>query len=354
MANAKKKKSLGLMVAAKDAERVRQKLLEIGLIDVTRLVSRQQDAVIFPLVRRPKKQELLSFDAQAKIGLFSFVLAKKKPRSLEDALAKILTKKELDELITSFDVIGDIAVIEIPKSLISKKRLIGNALLKAHPNIKTVARVCGEHRGRFRLRPVEIIAGERKTLAIHKESGCIFKVDIAKTYFSPRLSFERMRIAKQIKEGELIGAWFAGVGPFPIIFAKHSKMKKAVAIELNPHAYNLMVENIKLNKCEGKIEPILGDVKKIVPSLSEKFDRIVMPMPKGSESFLNEAFSAAKHGCVVHFYQFAPSEKPFGNACEQIKLAAKLHGKKVRILKKRIVRSVSASKVQVVIDFKIF
>lgn len=352
MGLAKKEKVLALKVKAKDAEKVRRRLIELRIMDFNYLVARERDSVIFPLVRKPKAAELQS-DVQFEVGFFALAAAEKKPRSLKDALKGILSEDELKELITSFDVIGDIAVIEIPRALLSKKRIIGNALLEACPHIKTVARVCGEHKGAFRLRPVEIIAGEKKTLTMHKEAGCLFKVDIAKTYFSPRLSFERMRIARQIKDGELIGAWFAGVGPFPIIFAKHSKMKKAIAIELNPHAYKLMLENISLNKCNALIEPILGDVKKVVPAMSEKFDRIVMPMPKGSEDFLDEAFSASKHGCIVHFYQFAPADEPFEQAIAQIRAAAKKLGKKAKVLEKRIVRSVSASKVQIVIDFKV-
>ena len=65
--------------------------------------------------------------------------------------------------------------------------------------------------GELRIRELEWIAGEKKTKATYRESGCVFNVDLSKVYFSPRLSFERMRIAKQVNADEVIINMFAGV-----------------------------------------------------------------------------------------------------------------------------------------------
>jgi tRNA G37 N-methylase Trm5 len=46
---------------------------------------------------------------------------KKERKSLREAVEKKLTKKELEKLKTSFDVIGSIAILEIDKEL-EKKR----------------------------------------------------------------------------------------------------------------------------------------------------------------------------------------------------------------------------------------
>ena len=175
-------------------------------------------------------------------------------------------------------------------------------------------------------------------------------------FFSPRLSTERIRISRLIKKGEVVGAFFAGVGPFPIVFAKNSKMEKAIAIELNPVAFKLMKQNIVLNKVEKKVEPILGDVKKVAPKkLKGKCDRVVMPLPRGAGAFLGSAFKAlAVKGGVIHFYQFEPKDKPFNAPLKRIKETAKKSGRKVKVLRKAIVRSFSPKTVQVVIDFKAF
>ena len=51
-------------------------------------------------------------------------------RMLKKALENILTAKESDQLVSAFDQIGDIIIVRIPDSLISKKKIIGKALLE--------------------------------------------------------------------------------------------------------------------------------------------------------------------------------------------------------------------------------
>ena len=279
---------------------------------------------------------------------------KEQPRNLKQALKGKLSRREMEKLITSFDSLGDIAVIQVPKELEKKASLIGKALLKLNKHFKTVCMVSGQHKGLYRVQPVKVIAGKRNKKAMYKESGCRFLVHLDRVFFSPRLSTERKRIAGLIKENEVIGMFFAGVGPFPIVFARHSKMKKAYAIELSPQAFKGLLHNISLNKCEGKVEAIQGDVKKVVPKrLLGKCDRVVMPLPKGGENFLKEAMLALKpEGGVVHFYRFVERDKKFEQPLAEIRAAAKELGMKARILRKKRVRSFSARVEQVVIDFR--
>ncbi len=279
----------------------------------------------------------------------------KQPRSLREALEGKLSKKEMQHLITSFDSVGNIAVIQIPKELQRKEKVIGAALMQVNKHFTTVCMVTGERAGKFRVKPMKVIAGKKNKIATYKESGCVFKVDLGKVFFSPRLATERLRIAKLIKEGETVGALFAGVGPFPIVFAKHSGMRKAYAIELNPHAFKEMLQNIKSNNCEDRVEAIHGDVKKIVPKkFKGAFDRVAMPLPKGGENFLREALIAIKpKGGVVHFYAFVKKKEGLSEPLKQIREAAKDSGRKARILLKRKVCSFSASIDEFVIDFAV-
>ena len=55
---------------------------------------------------------------------------------LKKALEKVLTTKELDELISAFDQIGDIIIVRIPETLLPKKKMIGETLLKEVKNRK--------------------------------------------------------------------------------------------------------------------------------------------------------------------------------------------------------------------------
>lgn len=278
---------------------------------------------------------------------------KKQPHNLKEALKGKLSAKEKKILITSFDSVGDVAVIQVPKELEKKAKIIGEAVLSINRHFKTVCMVSGEHQGKYRVQPVKVIAGKKNKAATCRESGCVFKVDLGKVFFSPRLSTERLRIAKLIKEGEVVGAFFAGVGPFPLVFAKNSGMEKAFAVELNPAAFKGLLHNIELNKCQHKVEAIKGDVKKIAPEmLLGKCDRVVMPMPKGGENFLHEALIALKpEGGTVHFYRFVEKEKGREQALAEVENAVEELGMEAKILRLEKVRAFSASKEQIVIDF---
>ena len=100
---------------------------------------------------------------------------------------------------------------------------MAHAIMQTHRNVKTVLRQVGAVSGTFRLRQLEWVAGERKTETLYKEFGCFFKVDLQQCYFSPRLSFERMRVANTVRPNESIVNMFAGVGTFSILIAKYGR-----------------------------------------------------------------------------------------------------------------------------------
>ncbi|MFN3655488.1 MAG: class I SAM-dependent methyltransferase family protein, partial [Candidatus Nitrosotenuis sp.] len=57
---------------------------------------------------------------------------------LKKALGGILTAQEAEELYSAFDQIGNIIVIRIPESLLSKKKVIGETLLQKVNHIRSV------------------------------------------------------------------------------------------------------------------------------------------------------------------------------------------------------------------------
>src|SRR5579875_1936754 len=130
---------------------------------------------------------------------------------LKQCLSGLLAKEEIGLLHSSFDVIGDIAVIKIPPELSEREQIIADTILAKMKNVRTVLKQDSPVRGEFRTREVSYVSGEKKFTAIYKENQCLFKVDVSKVYFSPRLSTERKRIASLVKEGERILNMFAGI-----------------------------------------------------------------------------------------------------------------------------------------------
>ena len=267
-------------------------------------------------------------------------------RDLREALEKVLSKEEKEHLVTSYDIVGSIAIIDVPKELEKKEKLIADALLRTHKNLKTVCKRVGEHQGKFRIRPVKVIAGEKTTLTEYKESDVKMIVDVNKVYFTPRLSHERERIEEQVKEGETIGVWFAGIGPYALVIARKKKVN-ITAIELNPEAVKLMRKNISLNKLKGTILPIEGDVK----NFDFKFDRIIMPLPKEAPNFLEQAFESINSDGVIHFYSLANNRDLFTDALALVKKSSK--GRAFKILHKRVARPYSPAASQIVLDIHV-
>ncbi|RLE46627.1 hypothetical protein DRJ22_01490 [Candidatus Woesearchaeota archaeon] len=251
--------------------------------------------------------------------------------SLRQVLSKKLSKRDLALLRAGFDVVGDIAIIEVPFELKKKKKIIADALFKLVKNVNTVACKLGPHFGKFRRQKLEVLAGVKNFITTHKESGCLFRLDVEKCYFSPRLGSERLRAAKLIKPGESVFVACSGVAPFPIVFAKHSRAKRIVALELNPVAHKFALENIRLNKVQDKVKAFKGDVKKAFEIVHEKFDRLFLPAPKEGSSLLPPLLKLAKKGAFFHVYDFA-SEGAFSEVAERVRLACEKVKKKCEIL----------------------
>ncbi len=277
-------------------------------------------------------------------------MAKMLKKSLED----ILTSKESDELIAAFDQIGEIIIVRIPDSLLSKKKIIGQTLLNEVKIAKSVFYQASAVEGDFRTRDLEIIAGKDSTETEYKEFGCRFAVDVENAFFSPRLSTERERISDMVQDDEVITNMFAGVGMFSIMAAKKKKCV-VYSIDINPVASKLCERNIKLNKLAGKIISVNGDASEIIrEQLVDKSDRTLMLLPERSDVFLKDAVSTTKDGGTIHYYSHIHADKKSeaGRLSEEHYL--QVAPVKSEILGSKIVRAVGPRYYQTVVDVRIF
>jgi tRNA (guanine37-N1)-methyltransferase len=276
-------------------------------------------------------------------------------RLIKKILADKLSPEELKEVISGFDIIGDIAVLKIPDKLLSKKYLIAKTLLDNVKSIRCVFRQVSPVSGEYRLMELEHLAGEDRTFTEYRESGCRFYVDIAKVYFSPRLSGERLRIANLVKDNEVIVNMFAGIGTFSIIIAKKRKTTRHYAIDVNPDAYQLILKNAYLNKVEDRVTAFLGDAGRIIEYyLSGCADRVLMPYPERALEYFPFALKALKEdGGTVHVYLHVKS-KPIKEVIDEI--LPKLDVRKkfaVEDVNGRVVREVGPRIDQVVLDIRL-
>ncbi len=333
--------ALAVKVPREKAEEVRRKLLRDKLFDSRYKIKSHGNFILLP-VKAPIE------------GLETVEIAmeeRKKRKSFRERLGEILTKEELSHVRTSFDLIGDIAVIEVPEELEHRENEIAEALLLSVKAVKAVFKKESAISGSERVRKLKYLAGEERTETLHLENGIRLKLDIAKVYFSPRLSYERLRLLSKVKEGEVIADLFAGVGPFAILMARN-KSVKVYAIDINARAIEYLRENIKLNRLRGEVIAIHGDAFKVAPR--GVADRVIMNLPRSSHEFLPLAFDVLKkEGGIIHFYTIAPEEDLFTKGEKLIKEAAEEKGKRIEIEEKKVVRSYSPRNYHVVFDVRV-
>ena len=272
---------------------------------------------------------------------------------LKKALENILSDEDAKDLVSAFDQIGDIIIVRIPDSLISKKKIIGKALLEQVKTAKTVFHQSSPVEGDFRTRNLELIEGDEKTETEYRENGCRFIVDVEKAFFSPRLSTERERISNLVNDHDVIINMFGGVGMFSLLAAK-KKSCTVYNIDINPVASKLCEENIKLNKLKGKVISLNGDATKIIKEqLQDKADRVLMLLPERSDEFLDTAISSLKKNGVIHYYSHIHAEKKQDAPKLSEEHFLNINKIQADILDSRVVRPVGPRFYQTVVDIKI-
>ena len=330
----------------------------LGLLDRRLKIARDERHVFLPLLREPRGEERNSL--MKEVGAYEVVRRyfqplPEKPRTLADVLKDELPPYLLASLPRSLDVIGAVAIVEIPPELEPYKSLIGDGILAIRPDVRTVLAKLSAVEGPYRLRAFETIAGEGISETLYREHGCVYKLDPTKVYFSPRLSFERDRVAGSVRDGETVLDMFAGVGPFAILIAKRRKAS-VVAIDANPHAIRYLRENVLLNRVADRVKVLKGDVREVVRGeLVGAFDRVIMDLPAESMDYLDVACRALREGGgIAHLYAFAKEPDPIAKIRERALKAVEEAGRKVEtVMKARTVRLYAPHEWEVVLDLKI-
>jgi tRNA (guanine37-N1)-methyltransferase len=310
--------------------------------------------VYFPLTIYPASNKNLahfadSIDAKVKEREAAHEKGSRKP-DYEEELKKMLKPEERKELARGYDPFGSIAIIELSDKLKPKEAAIGMALIKGSSTVTTVLAKSGPVKGVYRTRSVRYVAGKHTYMASYKENGCSFVFDVRKVFFSPRLSYERSRISKLVKDGEKVAVPFAGVGPFAIEIAKSHPKASVLAIELNPSAYGYMLKNIELNRV-ANVRAYNGDFGKLAAMHRSFADRVVMPMPKTSLDFIKAACTVAKDSAVFHIYSFCDADK-VDEAINEMAKRFKEEKRDFTLIGVRTVRPYSKDEIEIVVDAK--
>jgi tRNA (guanine37-N1)-methyltransferase len=330
--------SHGIRVAPRDAEKVKKLLREHNSLDSKKV--RHDHGVVFPV-------KDLDFDLK---GIpFEAVSMEFEDLKHNDEFETLIKKIGLP--LSSYDVIGSIAVLEIPKFHEIYQRKLAETLMKSKGHIKGVFKKSSAVMGDERVRSFDWLAGEKRTETVHREHNCQFKLDIRRVFFSPRLSYERLRIKDQVKSGERVVDMFAGVGPYSIVIAKQKDVK-VWGYDINRDAIQHFKENIRINKVGDRVEAFHGDCAKLAPL--GKADRVIMNLPKKGKQFIKNAIDLLKPGGgIIHYYGVSSPSNPFAEESSFVNEKVKEQGKSAKTLGMRIVRSYSPREVHIAIDVEV-
>ncbi len=201
-----------------------------------------------------------------------------------------------------FEIIGHIMILRETEDTKIMEDFARKKMLK-HPYIRTVLVQVSKIYGKERKRELKFLLGEEEFETTYREHGNSFLLNPIHTFFSPKLSYERQRVANLVKEEETILNFFAGVGPFDVAISTKQHSCKIHSIEINEIAYDYLCKNIVLNKCQDNIYPYSGDAFVLVPKLFfSNVDRVLLPLPLEAEKSLPVAYESLKEKSgVIHW-----------------------------------------------------
>lgn len=352
-------KSICIQINREKGESTIRSLNKIGLINKKLKIKKNQNQLYIPINHQPTFLELETLKKQIsnfQILTSTFIQKKQQIKTLEELLAEKIPKYLLKNLPHSLDIIGDIAIIEIPSELKTYNQVLGAAILELHKNIKTVLSKASPIKGDYRVRSFDFLCGENRTYTTHLEYGCKYFLDISKVYFSPRLSQEHNRVSSLVKGNEVIVDLFAGIGPFSIPIAKNNPEARIFSIDINPEAVEFLKKNIRLNRVDNNLVPLEGDARPLIKEhLTGIADRVIMNLPEKAKEFISIACRAIKpKGGIIHYYEFIQDPDSIGEAQDQFSQQVEKTGRIVdKFLFAKKIRETAPYQYQVAFDFKI-
>lgn len=337
-----------LLVPKGQAESLRKELLKAGYMDTRRRLKVRGDDLEIPVTDNVPP-EFANFPGIRQEDPEYYENA----GALQDLMKKYLEEDGLELLPGGWQILGDVVIVTLHPDLYPVRDELGDALLTMYPYCRSVYLDKGIE-GKLRRPNRELIAvqdgGDNPAMAIHTENGCRFKLDVTKVMFSKGNLNERIRMGKLGRE-EVVVDMFAGIGYFTIHMAVHARPARIIAIELNPESYQFLVENIRLNRVEDIVEPVLGDCAKKTPV--SVADRVVMGYVGNTHHYLPQAIGALKPGGVLHYHETVPEKLMPDRAIERIHGEAQLQGRRIKILDWRRVKKYSPGVWHIVVEARI-
>jgi tRNA (guanine37-N1)-methyltransferase len=231
----------------------------------------------------------------------------------DEIFKRLLQPHGIDEIPSAFEVIGNLAHLNLRPQLLPYQYLLGKVLLDKHqPTIRTVVNKVGSIETQFRTFNMQVIAGYDGpdwNLVEVKEEGCTYQLDFKRVYWNSRLAGEHRRLVRLIRKHQLkmekgtlvVADMMAGIGPFAVPLTASGSHSSNCNIsvhanDLNPASYHYLVMNGRKNNCQQRLHTYNMDARAFCHQLQDRgicVHHFIMNLPASGLDFL-DAFRGYK------------------------------------------------------------
>lgn len=273
------------------------------------------------------------------------------------------------EVPSAFEQVGHVAHMNLREEHLPYKTIIGQVLLEKNTprirsvvnKVETISKGADELAWKFRVFPMEVLAGDDDLRTSVRENGARFELDYRQVYWNSRLETEHKRILQLLPADTVVADVFAGIGPFAVPAAM--RKCRVYANDLNPKSHEFLVANVRGNKVEARVRTYNLDGRDFIRALMQPdalafgfFSHALMNLPASALTFLDAfvgAFDRDRWTAplpTVHCYCFSKAADP---KADVIAIAERTMGCSLPNAHVAVVRDVSPHKLMLCLEFQV-
>ncbi len=335
-----------VVVPRENAERVREELRAIGIVDRGFRITKRGRDVLIPVTADPP------FDLGPRLAHMEATdtldprpAARDIQAELQSRLVRYRVPLELAP--AKWERLGDIVVVRLSEEAREYGYRIGCAFAETLDAQTVVEDVSGIH-GVMRTPKMQILWG-RGLEAVHNEGGVRYVFDVAKIMFSSGNLPERVSVASKVRPGDVVVDLFAGIGYFTLPIAMHARPERVYACELNPVAYHYLQEGVRVNRV-ANVMPLFGDCRKTAPR--GVADVVIMGHFSAAD-YLDVAFESLRGAGLVIYHELCPREQFPTTPMEHLTAGARRQWYDLESVESRIRKSYAPGIVHAVLEARV-